>query len=99
MRIGPCLCGDTACPYCGPMLGGQPDYCEVCGMHVNAESDVQHDHEKCAAKAQADADELARDLAEDARLAREYWEEEKRRPATSSRAAVEAILNAGGGPL
>lgn len=44
--MGPCLCGDTECPWCGPLQGGglvedQEDYfvpdpetphnCDVCG--------------------------------------------------------------------
>lgn len=28
-RIGPCLCGDTACPSCGPLLGGDEPFEKV----------------------------------------------------------------------
>lgn len=39
--MGPCMCGDTECPSCGPLLGNPlagpadpgdlPTHCEACG--------------------------------------------------------------------
>lgn len=38
---GPCLCGDLACPWCGPLQGGGPGYdadvCEFCGEALTEE--------------------------------------------------------------
>lgn len=30
MSFGPCMCGDTACPSCGPAQGHDPDFDLVC---------------------------------------------------------------------
>ncbi len=29
--IGPCLCGDTECPSCGPAQGTRAPECDICG--------------------------------------------------------------------
>lgn len=37
--MGPCLCGDTACPSCGPLQGYDPQFealCDTLGDRVGA---------------------------------------------------------------
>jgi hypothetical protein len=81
MSIGPCLCGDTACPSCHP--GGKPpEECPICGApNYDEDTDALVDSEyatcgkeDCIAKEQqrligeAEAEQLL-ECTEQARLA------------------------------
>lgn len=52
MRLGPCLCGDTACPSCGPAQGypvdyREEDYCGDCGHKLVGAPCGDYDHTCC----------------------------------------------------
>jgi len=79
---GPCLCGDTHCPSCGPLQGNYR--CAICRawaddgcMHINEDGDIlpqyQEEADKIARAENEMYDRLAKDLEEQERLAEEYW--------------------------
>lgn len=62
MSKGPCLCGDTECPWCGSAQGTYTDrgpdfdvptgYCTVCGASLLEEEDC-YVCDKCSAEIRA----------------------------------------------
>lgn len=77
MSFGPCLCGDTHCPSCGPAQGNWR--CPIC--RAWADDCCEHmadDGSGIRPEFQAHADEIARQEAEaDAKLAQDYLDEER----------------------
>jgi hypothetical protein len=73
MRIGPCMCGDLCCPFCGPAQGNWR--CPICGTwasevceHISEDGDLKQEFH-----------EQARKLEEERRAEEEMakaWEEE-----------------------
>lgn len=81
MRIGPCMCGDTQCPSCGPAQGNWR--CPICGAwaddgceHIGEDGEIKPEFQAQVAeiaRQQAQADEdYANAIQEDARLAEEW---------------------------
>ena len=86
MRIGPCLCGDLCCPSCGPAQGNWR--CPICGTwtsevceHISEDGNLKQEFHEQARKLEEERraeEEMAKAWEEEARLASEFWAEEKR---------------------
>lgn len=79
--MGPCLCGDTQCPSCGPAQGNsQCPICRAwaddCCEHVGEDGQIlpafQAQVDQIEADQRAADDAYAKDLADEADLAEEY---------------------------
>jgi hypothetical protein len=83
--IGPCLCGDTHCPSCGPAQGNWRcplcnAWADDCCEHIDAETGkIKPEFEaevEALLKAEAEAEaQMVEEYFEDERLAEE-WEKE-----------------------
>ena len=88
MRIGPCMCGDLCCPSSsGPAQGNWR--CRICGAwasevceHISEDGDLKQEFHAEARKLDEEErraeEEMAEAWEEEARLASEFWAEEKR---------------------
>lgn len=77
----PCMCGDLYCWSCGPAQGNSR--CPICGEWEADGGCVNP--AACDAEAQRQNEEYVKQLAEEERLAREFWAEEAK--AQAERAA------------
>lgn len=80
-----CLCGDIQCPSCGPAQGNFRCFCgewfdNGC-EHLDEDGTVKPEFEAEAAayaeRERLSEEQLVKDLEDEARMARHYWEAEE----------------------